>query len=219
MGLPDQQESEYNNILDGHSEGEEWSESSESADLSDASDVRISRNKLCTKENSNQKIKENFRWRKREPPVVDGTFHGKSFSDPLLTEISPYMYFKQFFDDELIKHIADQTNLYSVQCTGKSINVNENEIEQYFGILILMSVIKLPQVRRYWSEETRIPGIADMMSINRFEKIWQYFHCNGNNVCPSKSDQNYDKLFKAQPVIDSVLDKQVSTARRNAVDR
>ena len=83
MGLPDQQESEYNNTLDGHSEGEEWSESSESADLSDASDVRISRNKLCTKENSNKKIKENFRWRKREPPVVDGTFHGKSFSDPL----------------------------------------------------------------------------------------------------------------------------------------
>ena len=197
MGLPDQQESEYNNILDGHSEGEEWSESSESADLSDASDVRISRNKLCAKENSNQKIKENFRWRKREPPVVDGTFHGKSFSDPPLTEISPYMYFKQFFDDELIKDIADQTNLYSVQCTGKSINVNENEIEQYFGILILMSVIKLPQVRMYWSEETRIPGIADMMSINRFEKIRQYFHCNDNSVCPSKSDQNYDKLFKA----------------------
>ena len=38
-------------------------------------------------------------------------------------------------------------------------------------------------------------------------------------LCPSKSDQNYDKLFKAQQVIDSVLDKQVSTARRNAVDR
>ena len=57
MGLPDQQESEYDNTLDEHSEGEEWSESSESADLSDASDVRISRNKLCTKENSNKKIK------------------------------------------------------------------------------------------------------------------------------------------------------------------
>ena len=219
MGSPDEQENEDDNTLDEHSQGDEWPESSESADLSDASDVRISRNKLCTKENSNQKIKENFRWRKREPPVVDGTFHGKSFSDPPLTEISPYMYFKQFFDDELIKHIADQTNLYSVQCTGKSINVNENEIEQYFGILILMSVIKLPQVRMYWSEETRIPGIADMMSINRFEKIRQYFHCNDNSVCPSKSDQNYDKLFKARPVIDSVLDKQVSTARRNAVDR
>ena len=41
--------------------------------------------------------------------------------------------------------IADQTNLYSVKSTGKSINVDENEIEQYFGILLLMSVIKLEQ--------------------------------------------------------------------------
>ena len=144
MGSPDQQESQGDNTLDEHSEGEEWAESSESADLSDASDIRISRNKLCTKESSNKKIKENFRWCKREPPVVDGTFHGKAFPDPPLTEISPYMYFKQFFDDKLIKHIADQTNLYSVQCTGKSINVDENKLEQYFGILILMSVIKLP---------------------------------------------------------------------------
>ena len=55
------------------------------------------------------------------------------------------MYFKQFFDDDLIKHIADQTNLYSVQCTGKSINVDENEIQQYFGILLLIFVIKLEQ--------------------------------------------------------------------------
>ena len=112
------------------------------------------------------------------------------------------MVFKQFFDD-----IADQTNLYLVQCTGKSINVDENEIEQYFGILLLMFIIKLPQVRMYWSSEgTRIPGIVDMMSISRFEKIWQYFHCNNNSVYLPESD----KLFKVLPVIDSVLDKSKS---------
>ena len=69
--------------------GEEWSESCESMDLSDDGDVRMSRNKLCTKENSNKKIKEDFRWRKREPPVVDSAFHGKEFPDPLPTEKSP----------------------------------------------------------------------------------------------------------------------------------
>ena len=122
--------SEDDKTLDGHSKGE-WSDSSESVDLSDDGVVRISRNKLCTKENSNNKFKENFRWRKREPPDADSTFYGKEFPDPLYTEISPCMYFKQFFDDDLIKHIADQTNLYSVQCTGKSINVDENEIQQY----------------------------------------------------------------------------------------
>ena len=75
------------------------------------------------------------------------------------------MYLKQFFDDKLIKDIADQTNLYSVQCTEKSINVDENEIEQYFRILLLMSVIKLLQVRMYCSKGTRISGIADMKTM------------------------------------------------------
>ena len=88
-------------------------------DLSDDGDVRISRSKLCTNENSNKKIKEKVCWHKRVPTVADSTFHGKEFSDPLLTEISPYMYFKQLFDDDSIKHIADQTHLYSVQCTRK----------------------------------------------------------------------------------------------------
>ena len=104
LGSPDEQESEDNKTLDEHSEGVKWSESSESADLCDDSDVRISRNNLCKKrfkeENSNKKFKENFRWCKREPPVVDSTFHAKEFPDPLLTEMSPCMYFKQFFGDE-----------------------------------------------------------------------------------------------------------------------
>ena len=46
-----------------------------------------------------------------------------------------------------------------------------------------------------------------MISINRFEKIRQYFHCNDNSVYLSKSDQNFDKLLKVQPVIDTVLVK------------
>ena len=68
--------SEDDKTLDGHSKGE-WSESSESVDLSDDGVVKISRNKLCIKENSNKKVKENFGWRKREPPVVDSNFYGK----------------------------------------------------------------------------------------------------------------------------------------------
>ena len=72
MGSPDEQERKNHNTL------------FESSELSDASDVRISKNKLCTKENSNKKIKENFRGRKREPPVVDGTFHDNVFLIHLL---------------------------------------------------------------------------------------------------------------------------------------
>ena len=74
---PDVQGSENDKTLDEHSEGKEWWESREYVDLSDDGDVRISRSKLCTNENSNKKIKERVCWHKRVPTVVDSTFHGK----------------------------------------------------------------------------------------------------------------------------------------------
>ena len=45
------------------------------------------------------------------------------------------------------------------------------------------------------------------MSIDRFEKIRQYFHCNDNSKNVQSSDSNYDKLYKVRSVVDSVLKK------------
>ena len=45
------------------------------------------------------------------------------------------------------------------------------------------------------------------MSINRFEKIRQYFHSNDNSKNVQSSYPNYDKLYKVRPVVDSVLKK------------
>ena len=45
------------------------------------------------------------------------------------------------------------------------------------------------------------------MSINRFEKIRQYFHCHDNSKNVKSSDPSYDKLYKVRQVVDSVLKK------------
>ena len=55
------------------------------------------------------------------------------------------------FDKTLYEHIAEQTNLYSVQVTGNSIKTDGNEIQQFIGLLILMGILKYPQYRMYWS--------------------------------------------------------------------
>ena len=110
-------------------------------------------------------------------------------------------------DDQLIDHIVEQTNLYSVHSTGTSIAVDHNEIEQYIGLLVKMSIIKLPQIRVYWAKETRVPCIADVMSINRFKKIKQFLHCNDNEKNLPPTDDNFDELYKVRPVIDSLLEK------------
>ena len=96
---------------------------------------------------------------------VDTVFTGAPFPDPSEKELTPIEYFKQFFDDELIDHIVQQSNLYYVQKCGKSVQMTKHELVQYFRILLMMSVIKEPQYRMYWSNGTRIQSIADTTSV------------------------------------------------------
>ena len=42
-------------------------------------------------------------------------------------EMTPLQYFKLFWDDNILEHIAQHTNLYSVQHTGKSIKTNATD--------------------------------------------------------------------------------------------
>ena len=86
--------------------------------------------------------------------------------------MTPFQYFKQMFDDQLIDHIVEQTNLYSVKFTGTSIAVDHNEMEQYIGLLVMMSIIKLPQIRMYWAKETRVACIVDVI----YQKRVRVFH-------------------------------------------
>ena len=54
----------------------------------------------------------------------------------------------------------------------------EEEIHVYLGIRIYMSVIDLPDIKMYWSEDLffgKFP-IAKVMTRDRFEKLQQYFH-------------------------------------------
>ena len=77
-------------------------------------------------------------------------------------------YFDYFFDSNLFDHIAQETNLYSLQTSGKSINTNATEIEQFVGILVEMGILKYPQYRMYWDLTTRIPLTANVMGAYSF---------------------------------------------------
>lgn len=147
----------------------------------------------------------NRRWRKKEPAQVNSSFFGPSFPPPPEEEQTPLQYFLQFFDRQLISHIVGQTNLYSVQVNGSCIVTAQNEMEQFLGILILMGIIKYPQYRMYWSPGTRIPAVADVMPLARFEKIKRFFHLNNNAEMPKHGQENFDKLYKVRPMIESIL--------------
>ena len=139
-----------------------------------------------------------YRWRKRDIPWIDNEFSGL-FSDPP-ENLSTLEYFSLFFPDDLVDAIVQNTNLYSVQCKGKSVSTNSKEIKTFIGINMLMGIVKLPQYFDYWSNTLRCPAIADVMSRNRFSELRRYLHFVDNN---SEHDKE-DKLFKIRPIIEAV---------------
>ena len=56
--------------------------------------------------------------------------------------MSPIEYFQLFWVDELKNLISEQTNLYSTQKTGISINTTKKEIEQMIGIHLRMGIME-----------------------------------------------------------------------------
>ena len=60
------------------------------------------------------------------------------------------------FTDYLIDHILEQTNLFSVQTTGKSVNTYRKEMKIFIGIQIRMSTVKMTVYRHYWANGNAI---------------------------------------------------------------
>ncbi|XP_039610994.1 piggyBac transposable element-derived protein 3-like [Polypterus senegalus] len=105
----------------------------------------------------------------------------------------PIQYFQDFFDADLLDSIAEQSNLYRMQKNPNcALKLDRNELEQFIGTVVYMSVVHLPRSRMYWSSECQVAQVADVISRDRWEQI---------------NDGNYDKLFKIRPIIDSLLPK------------
>ncbi|KAE9521569.1 hypothetical protein AGLY_018033 [Aphis glycines] len=108
-----------------------------------------------------------------------------SLPDPPIENLSPLQYFKFFVDDNIFQNFVEQTNCYSCQVTGSSINTNISEMEQYIGIHFYMSIVKMPSYRMFWSRKTTFTMVSDTMSRNRFDKLRTYFHLNNMIIfCP-----------------------------------
>lgn len=117
----------------------------------------------------------------------------------------PVDYFRYFFDENILDHLVLQSNLYSVQNNpNKPLNITRNELEQFFGICMVMSIFGLPRSRMYWAKNTQVEKVSSVMSRDRWEEIKRNLHCNDNTAQVAPGDPNRDKLFKVRPLIDSL---------------
>lgn len=151
------------------------------------------------------KSSHGFSWKKMciNAPEVDFDDSHINSSAPDAVE-TPVAYFNKYFRNSMFSYITMQTNIYAVQ-KGSTFKTTSAEVQRYMGILIKMGVYGLPRYRLFWSDECRVPVIADVMSRNRFFDMNKFVHfANNDEVITDRQDPRYDRLFKIRPLLEFV---------------
>ena len=138
---------------------------------------------------------------------------------------SPIDYWRMFFDESLIRSIIYQSNLYMEQERGPVEESSESsqssqsseetesgrnlyekfnvaEFEQWLGIGMYMSIIKVPRTRYYWHQTIQTSAISETMEMRRWETLKMYLHFNDNAQMPARNDPDYDNIYKIRPFIE-----------------
>lgn len=137
----------------------------------------------------------------------------------MINGATPLDYFLSMFPPTLLDHIQFETIRYSHQCGKENFKLTLKDLYIYFGINIIMSYIKYPSSRMYWSSNKalRMDLIADSMSVNRFEEIKRYLHFVNNSDTNSKDDS----FWKIRPVITALhaaFHEHSSTTEHQSID-
>lgn len=95
-------------------------------------------------------------------------------------------FFNLFFDKSILENIVKQSNLYRSQKQGNShydYDLNVPELQAWMGIILLMGIHRMPQLKNYWSKDPaiRVEFIANIMPRDRFHKITEILRVNDNN--------------------------------------
>ncbi|XP_026331157.1 piggyBac transposable element-derived protein 2-like, partial [Hyposmocoma kahamanoa] len=114
------------------------------------------------------------------------------------TPTIPLDYFYKFFSPDVITDIVEQTNAYSMEKTGRSIELVEDELRDFLAIHIMMGVVSMPSYTDYWSLQYRFGLVADLMPIKRYQKIRRYLHFVDN------STDNSDRYHKIRPIVEKI---------------
>lgn len=115
---------------------------------------------------------------------------------------TPLKYFLKYFPEEFWEECAFQTNLYSVQVRGKSVQTDAKELKIFVGIHIAMGILKLPRVRLYWSRMFRVDLVAQAMPRNRFFELRSYVHfVDKLSITPNEREEN--RLVLVKPILTS----------------
>lgn len=108
----------------------------------------------------------------------------------------PIDFFMHLFPEDLIDEIVLKTNLYALQKGKENLAITNSEMKTFLGINLVMSYLRYPRSRMYWSSEEglRLDLIANAMPLNRFEQIVRYVHFSDNYSQEPENADTQDNL-------------------------
>ena len=81
------------------------------------------------------------------------------------------------FSDDLVLHVTNQTNLYTVRHSKGNLNILEDEIWNFVAVLLLSVYFKVQYRNLYWSDapDTHNEAVSCVMTKTDFERYYQTF--------------------------------------------
>uniref|UniRef100_A0A667Y9T4 PiggyBac transposable element-derived protein domain-containing protein n=1 Tax=Myripristis murdjan TaxID=586833 RepID=A0A667Y9T4_9TELE len=135
--------------------------------------------------------------------------------NPIVTSDDPADIFLTFYPKSLRDITLEMSNLYAAQ-KGKTLNLNEDELLTFYGILLTSGYNTVPRRRLFWSDDDDVSatGVKDAMRPNRFDEIMSSIHVVDNmKITP-------DPFFKVRPLFEELnkINKTIPTEEHVSVD-
>lgn len=129
-------------------------------------------------------------------------------------------YLTLFLTNEFFDLLVEQTNLYAAQykrenpnlppnsCANSWEETNRNEMKKFLALVLLMGIVRKPEVSDYWSTNPLLKGsiFNSVMPRNHFQSILQFLHFADNSRYHA-NDPKHDRLYKVRPVVEYLVSK------------
>ncbi|MGH0189192.1 UNVERIFIED_CONTAM: hypothetical protein FKN15_033832 [Acipenser sinensis] len=169
-------------------------------EATDAEEVQPSSSTVTTSSYSLRKQAKSARqkWYKKDLPSTEQKKFERNSTTLQITENdwAPHLWFEQFFDEEVIQYLCDQSKFYASFKGKLNFTVSPDEIRAFLAVLLISGYAVVPRRRMMWeqSEDVCNVAVSQLMKRDRFEEILRYLHLADNSRLPVG-----DKLGKIRP--------------------
>jgi len=165
---------------------------------------KVTKSKQTTKKSETPKVQ----WTKQKPKYSSQPINNEkpevSHLVQRLIAKTEIELFQEFFDEELVEYITEQSMKYAKQQNRHGFDLKPFQLQRFIGFLLFTGYHQLPREEMYWAnaEDCNIQIVTNSMTRQTFREIKRNLHLNDNTTAVSD-----DKLYKIRPYAEMLNNK------------